>query len=105
MPIVFWSNLALEGFLGGYLVLACCGIFYLLKRGAFSIDWLILALVGLYLLVLSGGPMALNRFRVPLMPCISLLVGVGGGWLMTKERQKQIPTVIGGTIAVPKPQA
>ena len=85
-PTVFWTNLALGLILGGYLLF---GAVALLSRLVFwNAGVLISVAVGLYLLLLSGGPHAVGRFRHPVMPIICILAGAGLALTWARLRKK-----------------
>ncbi|HVA50343.1 MAG TPA: glycosyltransferase family 39 protein [Pirellulales bacterium] len=48
---------------------------------------LLLLAVGAYLLLLSGGAAGYHRFRLPLVPLISLLAGAGWCWMVARCRR------------------
>jgi 4-amino-4-deoxy-L-arabinose transferase-like glycosyltransferase len=82
-PLLFWLGLLMGGMLLLLLLAAVGGAGVAIRRRVPGI-WLPLVTGGA-LLLLSGGPAALSRFRVPLMPLICLFAGVGlvelWGWL------------------------
>jgi Dolichyl-phosphate-mannose-protein mannosyltransferase len=78
-------NAALGLMLLGYLALATAGMvskaFW--RNPALSAMWVI----GVYFVVMFGGPQAEGRFRHPLMPIVSVMAGAG--WMTLMERSKK----------------
>ncbi|MFH1572013.1 MAG: glycosyltransferase family 39 protein, partial [Gemmatimonadota bacterium] len=73
-PGALLLNLAMAAALLAYYGLAALGLARGRPPGAVA---LLLVGVGLYLLLLSGGPASLSRFRHPLMPLVCALAGLG----------------------------
>ena len=74
-PLVFWSSallLPLELFL---ILCAFVGVFY--RRPVQEDFILVVVLVVIYYVTVSGGPAAVGRYRVPVMPIICMLAGYG----------------------------
>jgi len=74
-PDGFWTNVVLGFVLLAYLGLAGVGL--CVSRPLSHAPKLFFLLVASYLLVASGGPIGNARFRVPLVPMISIFAGVG----------------------------
>jgi len=87
MPLVFWSNLTLGLVLSSYLLLS--GIALVSKNFMYDMPIVVLLTVGFYLLLVSGGPNSLDRFRHPLMPIFSILGGYGIWVIGCKIRAKR----------------
>ena len=73
-PALFWGNLGLGLVLSVYLVGALLPFVRSRERG---VPLGAVAIVALYLIILSGGPNALGRFRHPVMPLVCVLAGCG----------------------------
>jgi Dolichyl-phosphate-mannose-protein mannosyltransferase len=74
-PLVFWSNVVLLPLLSLNLLCACAVLFS--KRLMRDPCVLTALLIVTYYLLISGGPVALGRFRHPAMPITSILAGYG----------------------------
>jgi hypothetical protein len=79
MMIAVWSML----FLLTLYVFSAIGAYALIKRGQWF-ELFSLAIIIIYLIVLSAGGQTTSRFRVPTMPYWSVLAGVG--WGLIRER-------------------
>ena len=73
-PLLLAVNLLFAGLLLVYYLAALAG---LLSRQTLSAGALTVLATGLYLLVMSGGPQSLSRFRHPVMPVLCMLGGYG----------------------------
>ena len=88
-PLVFWSNLALGLVLAGYLLFAAVALF---AKGLWRMPGVgAVLLTALYLLISSGGPQALGRFRHPVMPVVCLFAGFGISWVSLRLLGKKKP--------------
>lgn len=85
-PGLFWTGVGLGVLLAGYLAAAACGVSVIrsLAPGAGAA-----ALVLAYILLLSGGPNALARFRHPAMPFVCVFAGCGIAGLGKRDKIKQ----------------
>jgi len=72
-PLLFWGNLLLYVWLMAYALFAGFGLFC---RRVPVLLWVAMV-PAVYLLVISSGPAATQRFRVPAMPAICLAAGWG----------------------------
>ena len=50
---------------------------------------MILGVPLIYVVVLSAGPQADARFRVPMLPFLAILSGIGGSWVVERLRQRR----------------
>jgi len=73
-PTLFWSNLILGLVLLAYLVSALAAF---TGGPAGGIPLAAVAITAIYLIILSGGPNALGRFRHPVMPLVCVLAACG----------------------------
>ena len=80
-PRIFWSNLFMALLMGVYYLL---GGIALSSRFSRSISTSLWFATGVYFVTLSGGPQALNRFRHPVMPILSLFAGYGLSLVLKK---------------------
>ncbi len=72
-PVFFFINL------GAGLLLACLYILVvisLIRQSGHPVLWFLFSIL-LYLLLVSGGPAALGRFRHPIMPLFYLIIAIG----------------------------
>jgi len=60
-----------------YWVLAGAGVGSVLRERPLRVESVLVLVWPAYLLLLSGGPAALDRFRHPMMPFLAVLAGVG----------------------------
>lgn len=74
-PAVFFSSVGLGFGLGAYFLLLLFGFFS--GMPVRNVPLALIACVNGWLLLVSGGPAALGRFRVPLMPAVSIMAGLG----------------------------
>ncbi|HUY34461.1 MAG TPA: glycosyltransferase family 39 protein [Pirellulales bacterium] len=82
-PLVVAIHGALQVTVLGYLVLALLGC---LSKGNGRRMPVVLLVVTLgYFLLLSGGPTGYHRFRLPILPMLSLLAGAGGAALWSRR--------------------
>lgn len=88
-PALFWANLvlglALAVYLAGALLSFAGGG---LERG---VPLAAAAIAALYLVILSGGPNALGRFRHPVMPLVCVLAGCGSAGMRRKRAGDAAP--------------
>jgi 4-amino-4-deoxy-L-arabinose transferase-like glycosyltransferase len=74
-PLAVLLHLVLQAIVVIYLALATCG--WLTSGHWRRLDVAVLAVTIGYLLILSGGPAGYHRFRLPLVPLISVLAAAG----------------------------
>jgi hypothetical protein len=89
-PAALWSNLVLGALLLALLFLAAIFLARIvLDRAGMGLPvWLLLA-VAAYLLLISGGPFGIGRFRHPIMPIICILAGYGAAGLLKRKREAE----------------
>jgi 4-amino-4-deoxy-L-arabinose transferase-like glycosyltransferase len=77
-PLLFWANTLFGGVLLFYLCCAAGGIINCIR---YRVTIAMIVVPALYIVAMSGGPHALGRFRMPLMPVICVFAGVALGGL------------------------
>ena len=93
-PLVFWSNILLGLILAFYLFFG--GIALLWKKFIKNISVITLLSVGIYFLIISGGPHTYSRFRHPIMPILCILSGYGLAGVSTRFRKVIAPHKLRG---------
>jgi 4-amino-4-deoxy-L-arabinose transferase-like glycosyltransferase len=96
-PLLLAVNLLFGLMLAAYLLLS---LLTLLSRHTWSVALVIVLALALYLLVLSGGPQSLSRFRHPIMPEICILAGYGLSVIMDRVRARRAARMR-GAVATP----
>jgi len=76
-PAIFWANFFLVLIILVFYLIALIGFLQRdLWRNKYSVIFL---LIGFYLILVTGGAIGTARFRIPLMPVICMLAGIGIG--------------------------
>lgn len=88
-PMAFWTNAALGVWLAVYLILA---VATLGRRSTWRRAELVaIAGIVIYLALLSGGAQSEGRFRIPMMPAISVLAAAAGARAIAGIRRWMVP--------------
>jgi hypothetical protein len=87
-PLLLFTNVLFGVMLAAYLALSVVALFSL-RRTLFTAPMLTLLALGAYLLIMSGGPQSLSRFRHPIMPILCLLAGFGLSVIMEASRRRR----------------
>jgi 4-amino-4-deoxy-L-arabinose transferase-like glycosyltransferase len=76
-PGVWLGVISAWAYGAGVLVVLYAGIVKLGRRDVLKVDMLFMILIASYLVVLSSGPEAYSRFRMPIMPILCVLSAAG----------------------------